>query len=218
LFEFSASDWQAAALILLKLALGAVLGGVIGYERELHGRPAGIRTHMLIVMGAVLFTELSRSFGQGDPSRIAAQIVTGIGFLGAGTIMRMGPEVKGLTSAASIWAAAAIGMAISAGGPFLIVAVGATALALVTLEVVDHVERRVTPDTRARALRVEIRGPDSIADVFTAIERAGGIVQRVSTVSPSDPNLLHLDVAGHKSHVLVAVSSLPGVRSAVWLD
>lgn len=218
MFEFSASDWQAAALILLKLALGAVLGGVIGYERELHGRPAGIRTHMLIVMGAVLFTELSRSFGQGDPSRIAAQIVTGIGFLGAGTIMRMGPEVKGLTSAASIWAAAAIGMAISAGGPFLIVAVGATALALVTLEVVDHVERRVTPDTRARALRVEIRGPDSIADVFTAIERAGGIVQRVSTVSPSDPNLLHLDVAGHKSHVLVAVSSLPGVRSAVWLD
>jgi putative Mg2+ transporter-C (MgtC) family protein len=130
----------------------------------------------------------------------------------------MGPEVKGLTSAASIWAAAAIGMAISAAGPFLIVAVGATALALVTLEVVDHVERRVTPDTRARALRVEIRGPDSIADVFTAIERAGGIVQRVSTVSPSDPNLLHLDVAGHKSHVLVAVSSLPGVRSAVWLD
>lgn len=218
MFEFNASDWQSAALILLKLALGAVLGGVIGYERELHGRPAGIRTHMLIVMGAVLFTELSRSFGAGDPSRIAAQIVTGIGFLGAGTIMRMGPEVKGLTSAASIWAAAAIGMAISAGGPFLIVAIGATALALVTLEVVDHVERRVTPDTRARALRVEIRGPDSIAEVFTAIERAGGIVQRVSTVSPSDPNLLHLDVAGHKSHVLVAVSSLPGVRSAVWLD
>lgn len=218
MFEFSASDWQAAATILLKLGIGAVLGGVIGYERELHGRPAGLRTHMLIVMGAVLFTELSQSFSAGDPGRVAAQIVTGIGFLGAGTIMRMGPEVKGLTSAASIWAAAAIGMAVSAGGAFLIVAVGATAFALLTLEVVDNIERRVAPDFRPRALRVEIQGPDAIPALFAAIERAGGVVQRVSTVSPSDPNLLHLDLAGEKSKLLIAVSSLPGVRSANWLD
>ncbi len=96
--------------ILARLLLAALLGAFIGLERELRGYPAGIRTIALVTMGACLFTDVSQLVGAGD--RIAAQIVTGIGFIGAGLIFREGEGVKGITTAATIWAAAAIGMAI----------------------------------------------------------------------------------------------------------
>ena len=103
--------------LLARLALAAVLGGAIGAERELNDQPAGLRTHMLLTIGACLFTLISAyGFGRGtDPSRIAAQIVTGIGFLGGGAIVRHGLTVKGVTTAASIWATASVGVAIGAG-------------------------------------------------------------------------------------------------------
>jgi len=96
--------------IIGRLVLAAGLGGLIGLERELRGYPAGIRTMALITMGAMLFTDISQLLGGDD--RIAAGIVTGIGFLGAGVIFREGYTVRGITTAATIWAAAAIGMAI----------------------------------------------------------------------------------------------------------
>src|SRR5688500_16023949 len=98
----------------------------------MHGEPSGDRTHMLVGLGALPFTEVGRGLG-GDPARVAAQVVTGIGFLGAGTILRMGAEVRGLTTAASVWATASIAMAVSIGGPFMLIAFLATVLALVTL-------------------------------------------------------------------------------------
>jgi putative Mg2+ transporter-C (MgtC) family protein len=103
--------------LLVRLLLAAVLGGAIGAERELNDQPAGLRTHMLLTIGACLFTLISAyGFGRGtDPSRIAAQIVTGIGFLGGGAIVRHGLTVKGVTTAASIWATASVGVAIGAG-------------------------------------------------------------------------------------------------------
>jgi putative Mg2+ transporter-C (MgtC) family protein len=103
--------------LLARLLLAAVLGGAIGAERELNDQPAGLRTHMLLTIGACLFTLISAyGFGRGtDPSRIAAQIVTGIGFLGGGAIVRHGLTVKGVTTAASIWATASVGVAIGAG-------------------------------------------------------------------------------------------------------
>ena len=103
--------------LLGRLLLAAVLGGAIGAERELNDQPAGLRTHMLLTIGACLFTLISAyGFGRGsDPSRIAAQIVTGIGFLGGGAIVRYGLTVKGVTTAASIWATASVGVAIGAG-------------------------------------------------------------------------------------------------------
>ena len=103
--------------LLGRLLLAAVLGGAIGAERELNDQPAGLRTHMLLTIGACLFTLISAyGFGRGsDPSRIAAQIVTGIGFLGGGAIVRHGLTVKGVTTAASIWATASVGVAIGAG-------------------------------------------------------------------------------------------------------
>src|SRR5687768_12454562 len=96
--------------IVGRLALAGLLGAFMGLERELRGHPAGIRTLSLVTLGSCLFTDISRLLGGED--RVAAQVVTGIGFLGAGVIFREGAGVKGITTAATVWAAAAIGMAI----------------------------------------------------------------------------------------------------------
>jgi putative Mg2+ transporter-C (MgtC) family protein len=120
--------------LLGRLLLAAVLGGAIGAERELNDQAAGLRTHMLLTIGACLFTVISAfGFGGGprDPSRLAAQIVTGIGFLGGGAIVRHGLTVKGLTTAASIWATASVGVAVGAGR--YVLGVGAAALIVGTL-------------------------------------------------------------------------------------
>lgn len=107
---------------LLRLALSFVAGAIIGFEREAHRQPAGLKTHILICIGSTLIMLLSIYIPQtfnlmqnGDPGRIAAQVVTGVGFIGAGAILRMGINVRGLTTAASIWAIAAVGLAIGAG-------------------------------------------------------------------------------------------------------
>jgi putative Mg2+ transporter-C (MgtC) family protein len=120
--------------LLGRLLLAAVLGGAIGAERELNDQAAGLRTHMLLTIGACLFTVISAyGFGGGprDPSRLAAQIVTGIGFLGGGAIVRHGLTVKGLTTAASIWATASVGVAVGAGR--YVLGVGGAVLVVATL-------------------------------------------------------------------------------------
>ena len=119
--------------LLGRLVLAAMLGGAIGAERELNDQPAGLRTHMLLTIGACLFTLISAyGFRRGtDPSRIAAQIVTGIGFLGGGAIVRYGLTVKGVTTAASIWATASVGVAIGAGS--YVLGIGGAVLTVATL-------------------------------------------------------------------------------------
>ena len=121
--------------MVLRLVLAGVLGGLIGAEREWRGKVAGTRTHLLVALGAALMLLVSRHGfgGQGDPSRVAAQIVSGIGFIGAGAIMVDRHSVHGLTTAAGIWVAAGIGMA-SAAGLYLL-AVVTTVLSLLGLEV-----------------------------------------------------------------------------------
>lgn len=123
------------AEMVLRLALAVVLGGVIGAEREYRGKVAGTRTHLLVALGSALMLLVSQhGFGaQGDPGRVAAQIVSGIGFIGAGAIMVDRKSVHGLTTAAGIWVAAGIGMATAAGLYGL--AIATTVLALVGLEV-----------------------------------------------------------------------------------
>jgi putative Mg2+ transporter-C (MgtC) family protein len=98
-----------------KMTMSAILGSLIGYQRQKSGKAAGVRTYALVTLGATLFTVVSIMNIDGDPSRIAAQIVTGVGFLGAGTIIHRGDGVEGLTTAAGLWASAAIGMAIGMG-------------------------------------------------------------------------------------------------------
>jgi putative Mg2+ transporter-C (MgtC) family protein len=131
-------------IVILRLFLSAVMAAAIGIEREIHRRSAGLRTHILVGLGATLFmmtsVTVALSYGAeagADPSRIAAGVVTGIGFLGAGAIIRYGSSIKGLTTAASIWVVAAIGLAIGAGmywAAFLTTAISVTVLVLSRLE------------------------------------------------------------------------------------
>ncbi len=122
-----------------RLLLAAGLGAALGLEREYRQKPAGLRTNILIAVGSALFTIMSASMAQGaDPGRIAAQIVTGIGFLGGGAIMRNRDTVHGMTTAATIWVNAAVGMSVGAGQYAM--AAAATALTLVVLAVLAPFE------------------------------------------------------------------------------
>jgi putative Mg2+ transporter-C (MgtC) family protein len=143
------------------MTLGLVLGAIIGFERELHRQPAGFRTHSLVALGAALFTIVSAHGFVGplvDPTRIAAQIVSGIGFIGAGTILQHRGSIRGLTTAASLWSVAAIGTAAGAG--LHVMAVVGTVLILVVLALLDRVEAFVT---RRLGLHPD-RAPESDAD------------------------------------------------------
>src|SRR3990170_8937053 len=142
--------------IIGRLALAALFGGIIGLERELRGYPAGIRTMALVTMGAMLFTDVSQIMGGDD--RVAAGIVTGIGFLGAGVIFREAYTVRGITTAATIWASAAIGMAI--GRELYLVAGLGTVLVFVVLE--------ARPFTR----RVDEAVPSRTPELSEELERA----------------------------------------------
>lgn len=130
--------------MVLRLTLAVFFGGAIGYVRELTKKAAGLRTHILVCLGSASFTIISimmaKEFGSSDPTRIASSIVTGIGFLGAGTIFQNGGSVKGLTTAASIWVCAAIGMAAGAG--FYLIAFITTILALVIIQFLQIVEHK----------------------------------------------------------------------------
>jgi putative Mg2+ transporter-C (MgtC) family protein len=132
-------DWSDAAVA--RLLIAGALGAVLGLEREYRGKAAGLRTNTLITIGAALFTLLSMRLGvaPNETDRIAAQIVTGVGFLGAGAILRSQHNVHGLTTAATIWVNAAIGMA-AGSGQFLL-AISATAIAFLTLVVLDPLEQ-----------------------------------------------------------------------------
>ena len=146
--------------IVIRLCLGFLAGGIIGFERSSRRQVAGLRTHILIAVGATCLTLLSIWIPQnyfdmknGDPGRIAAQVVSGIGFLGAGAIIRLGNDVKGLTTAASLWLVAAIGMTIGAG--LYIAALAAEILALITLMTLNRLERKIFPDIRNKLLEIQ---------------------------------------------------------------
>ncbi len=132
-----------------RLSLAAVLGGVLGLEREWHHKSAGLRTNILIAIGAALFTLMSIELtgDSGDPSRVASQIVTGIGFLGAGAIMRTNAGVQGLTTAAAIWVNAAIGVTVGGGEYHLaFIATGVTLVVLLVLPPIERVIARRSGD------------------------------------------------------------------------
>lgn len=142
-----------------RLLLAALLGGLLGLEREWRNKDAGLRTNILITIGSALFTLMSIELtdgAKGDPSRVAAQIVTGIGFLGAGAIMRTNGGVQGLTTAATIWVNAAIGVAV--GGGEYHIAVLATGITLIVLLVLYPIERYI--DYR-HSLRPKPRSTDA---------------------------------------------------------
>lgn len=145
------------------LLLSVLLSGLIGLERQFRGQPAGLRTHVLVGVGSTLITLTSIEFatggtgGRGDPARLAAQIVSGIGFLGAGAIIRDGGTVHGLTTAASVWVVAAIGISVGGGPRLGEVAVVATAIVLATLIMLNWLEERLHLKQQIHVLQVEVK-------------------------------------------------------------
>src|SRR5262245_37161737 len=149
---------------LARLTLAAVLGGIIGLEREMKRRPAGLRTNMFICFGAAMFTTLSMDLAQGnEATRIASQIIPGIGFIGAGSILREKGGVTGLTTAATIFVVAAIGMA--AGGGLYLMAIFATVLIYAALEVLGWVEQQLNlKPVMLNYIIMSEKAPDVILD------------------------------------------------------
>ncbi len=218
--------------VLLRLVVAALLGGAIGMERELRERQAGLRTHLVVCVGSALFTLVSAygfheflvnggSLVRTDPTRIAAQIVSGIGFLGAGAIIRQGLSVKGLTTAATLWLVAAIGMASGAG--YYSAALFATAGALLTLGplriVAYKIVRRYRPEVDR--LLVEIPAGGSPGAVIEAIERRGGRVVSLEIAQEGDRRSIAIDVElrGIEAPLVVAdVGEIDGVLEVRWTE
>jgi putative Mg2+ transporter-C (MgtC) family protein len=217
---------------LLRLAVAAGLGAAVGLERELREREAGLRTHLLVCMGSALFTIVSAygfheflvsggSLVRTDPTRIAAQIVTGIGFLGAGAIIRQGLSVRGLTTAATLWLVAGIGMASGAGyyGPALI----ATVIALITLGPLRTMSYRGLRRFRPRTARllVEIPAGGSAAPVIDVIEQHAGRVVSMEVSQDGDRRMVVIDVQLSESaapFVVAGVAEIDGVIEVRWED
>lgn len=207
---------------IVRLGVAAVLGGLIGLERELRHKPAGLRTNMFICFGAAMFTvlsdELAAGFG-GDHTRIAAQIIPGIGFIGAGSILHARGSVTGLTTAATLFVAASVGMAAGAG--LYITAIFATALILIALVALGHFERRfslkhqavtyeVTGDTAETLLKQVNRVLDeqrlAMRDVHAASSAAQARV--VFTVVGDEREHVELNIHLHECEEFAHVSSL----------
>jgi len=186
-------------VVLLKLVVAVVCGGVVGWQRESRDRPAGLRTHVLVCLGATVYTLASASFTgeNADPGRVASQVATGMGFLGAGTIIRHGNIVRGLTTAASLWAVAAIGLCIGIGGDAFWTAGFATVLVLVTLTVLRGVERMVLSRTRVALLTIRmIEGHGRVDDVRRRLGKRGVTIESVemSEVGPGETQEIQLRV------------------------
>jgi putative Mg2+ transporter-C (MgtC) family protein len=218
--------------VLLRLSVAAALGGAIGMERELRERQAGLRTHLVVSVGAALFTLVS-AYGfrefliQGgplvrtDPTRIAAQIVSGIGFLGAGAIIRQGLSVRGLTTAATLWLVAAIGMASGAG--YYDAAVIATLGALLTLGPLRIFAFRFTRRFRPaiERLLVEVPAGGSPAPVIEVLELVGCRVLSMEIAQEGDRRSIAVDVELHRTPaptIVARVADIDGVLEVRWTD
>jgi putative Mg2+ transporter-C (MgtC) family protein len=206
----------------MRLIAAAGLGLAIGFEREIHGHPAGLRTHMLVALGSALFTVLSiRGFlgepgtAPVDPTRIAAQIVSGIGFLGAGAILKDGIVIRGLTTAASLWATSAVGMA--AGASEYVIAVVAAAVILVSLwpinAIADRLHGSTLPELKLRLAmkRIDLLGQVTEILITQKLDIGEIATQRLSKESYQADLAVRGRSPGAISQAIDAISRIPGV-------
>ena len=221
-----ALSWEEA---LLRLALAALFGGAIGIEREYREREAGLRTHMLVSVGSALFT-ITSAYGfrdflvhggsvvRADPSRVAAQIVTGIGFLGAGAIIRQGLAVRGLTTAATLWVCAAIGL--TAGTGYYSAALMTTVVVLFLLWPMRIVAHHLFDRQQTHRLEIGLAGEGGAAGVLDILERLGVRVSSFEVAESATGSTLDLVVdlpRGVLPDTLVRrMFTIPGVRSSIW--
>jgi putative Mg2+ transporter-C (MgtC) family protein len=219
-----ALDWDDN---LVRLLVAAVLGGAIGFERELREREAGLRTHMLVCVGSALFTLVS-AYGfrdfltsgdpviRADPTRISAQIVTGIGFLGAGAIIRQGLSVRGLTTAATLWVAAAIG--ISAGAGYYagaVITTLVTIFALWPLRIFGYkVFERLRP--AEHGLVVELKSGQSVAPLLSKLEELGADVDALELEEAIDRRIVELRLGAPSQSLIADISDLDYVVAVRW--
>ena len=214
-------------VVLQRLLLITFLAGCVGCERERHGRAAGLRTHILVGLGSclIMLTTLAMiSTGPNpmaiDPTRMAAQIVSGIGFLGAGTILRFRASVRGLTTAASLWVVAGVGIAVGAG--FLIGALAATGIVLAALFGLTRLECHLRKDW-FRALVIETRlTPDDLCRIRDVLSSHDVEIRDFHVSRGADPDrcTVELDVKllsrHHEDAILSEVLRLEGTRKAHW--
>lgn len=188
--------------LLLKLMLAVLLGGAVGLEREIAGKPAGLRTNILICVGAALLTDVSIEITRGrlpgtmvgDPSRLAAQIVSGIGFIGAGTIMQARGTVTGLTSAATIWVVAAIGVTVGAG--LYLEAAGAGVLVAVVLAGLGSLEHKLRRARRVLSCTVRTKLQYPISDLEAVLGASGVRIIESRTFDHLEDRVFELKLAG----------------------
>lgn len=215
--------------IIFRLILAAVLGSVVGLERERLDWAAGLRTHMLVCLGATLFMIVS-AFGFSDilnhphvsldPSRVAAQVASGVGFLGAGTIILRRDMILGLTTAASLWAVAAVGLAV--GGGLYLGAVATTLLIVIILAGIKPIERRLFQNRRPRSLKLVIERDASLFDVEKALETADVRFKHIVVEHGENPQEHHVRIilsqTQHKKllPVIEQLRVLPGVREVSY--
>jgi putative Mg2+ transporter-C (MgtC) family protein len=179
------------------LAMSIVLGAAVGLERELRGKAAGLRTNVLICVGSALFTWLSVEIAgpYGDPGRIAAQIVTGVGFIGAGTILHSRGHISGLTSAATIWLVAAIGVAVGAGA--VLEATGATFFVLLVLGLLRPLERYLTSYGGIVRVTVEVEPrPEAVSDIERIVRETGLEVMELRSEQRGERLVVHVAMSG----------------------
>lgn len=179
--------------LFIRLLVATILGGIIGFEREINNRPAGFRTHILVTLGSCLimilsiygFMDESNNY-QGDPARLAAQVVSGIGFLGAGTILREGANVKGLTTAASLWLSGGIGLAVGLG--FYWLSIFAVILALISLIPLSRMEKRIFIKNKIVELKIKGKNRSGLlGDVGVLLGKYNINIKNIS-VNNSDLN------------------------------
>lgn len=215
--------------LAFRLVLAAALGSIVGLERERLDWAAGLRTHMLVCVGACLFMIVS-AYGfmdvldhpqiSLDPARVAAQVVSGIGFLGAGTIIFRRNVIRGLTTAASLWTIAAVGLAV--GGGLYTSAVGTTALIIVILVVVKPIERRLFRNRRPRALQLIIERGASLYDIESTIETNCTRVKQIVIQQGDTPQEHSVEISLSPTAqknllpVMEQLRSLPGVREVTY--
>ncbi len=197
-------DPRSAGAQALALLLATILGGMIGYEREMRGQPAGLRTHIIVCVGAALITIVSQAFGNGEagmlldnPARIAANVVVGVGFLGAGAIVREGVSVHGLTTAASIWTVAAIGMTVGTSPRMGEIGVLSTFIVLGTLTILNTVEDKLGWKHSYRNLTVVVK--DQVKGAAEILETLSELNITVSSMSRRASESYHgaMDLSFH---------------------
>jgi putative Mg2+ transporter-C (MgtC) family protein len=210
---------------LARLILAAILGGIIGLERQLRHRPAGLRTHMFICFGAAMFTVLSRQLAgvESDSARIAAQIIPGIGFIGAGSILHARASVTGLTTAATLFVVAGIGMA--AGGGLYLTAIFATGLILIALVLLGRIEAAFSLKMFVSTYQVTGRNVDGMLREVNRILDVEQLTMQSIHIANADPdsrmvfsvNCEHeqqriLSIRLHESNAFATVSALGSVE------